>query len=126
MAILSHTIKIIEKARKNKFESLNSQVLDSREYQTGFKKNSSTHVNLAKVINEILRTRKKPSERKVYTAINLRKAYESVIREKLFKFLRERAKTEEEGHLINLIEELYSGQSLQIGDQKIFPMKGVM
>ena len=42
IVILSHTLKVIEKAVKNKVESLNSGLFKSGKYQVGFEKGHST------------------------------------------------------------------------------------
>lgn len=84
-------------------------------YQMGFKKGHSTMENLALLLNQIMRTLKKRSERKIYCAIDLRKAYDRLDRQKLFAILQARAKTDEEFHLVNLMINLYKDQKMRVG-----------
>jgi hypothetical protein len=49
----------------------------------GFKKGHSTMDNLALLLNQIMRTLKARTQRKVYCAIDLRKAYDRLDRAKL-------------------------------------------
>lgn len=107
ISVLSHVTKVLEKAIKAKLDSLKSNLLTTGGYQSGFKKGHSTANNLSAVLNEILRTRTKRSERKIYLAIDLVKAYDSVDRKMLFGYLDTRAKTTEDRQLLNLIKSLY-------------------
>jgi poly(A) polymerase Pap1 len=80
-------MKVIEKAIKIKAESLGDGLFTTGSYQMGFKKGHSTMDNLALVMKKVMRSLRKRSERKVYCAIDLRKAYDRVDRTILFKVL---------------------------------------
>ena len=54
----------MEKAIKSRFEEVNSRLLCTDEYQSGFKSNISTHKNLSILINHILSTKKKEKQKK--------------------------------------------------------------
>ncbi len=70
--------KIVEKMLVNKIESLNSKLLDTGSYQTGFKKGSMTYINLTKVLESINDARKKRNKRRVYIFVDIKKAYDTV------------------------------------------------
>ncbi len=57
IVVLSHLSKITEKMIVNKLNSIESKLLDTGDYQTGFKKKSMTHFNLTKVFKSIDETR---------------------------------------------------------------------
>ena len=82
----------------------------------GFKKGHSTMDNLALLLNQIMRTLKKRSERKIYYAIDLRKAYDRFDRQKLFAILQARAKMDEEFHLVNLMINLYKDKKCELAN----------
>jgi hypothetical protein len=65
-------------------------------------------------MNEIMRTTRKRSERKIFCAIDLRKAYDNLNRKFLFEFLEKRVTDDNkaEQHLVNLIKLIYEGQSI--------------
>jgi hypothetical protein len=44
----------------------------------------------------------------------------------MFKFLEGRAKDENDKHLINLIKEIYTNQTIRVGKQKICTHRGVL
>ena len=67
----------------------------------------STASNLSIFMNEILRTRTAHSQRKIYIAIELAKAYDSLDRKKLLEFLESRVKTDDEKQILNLFKSLY-------------------
>jgi hypothetical protein len=66
-----------------------------------------TAENLAVVHNEILRTRTKRSERNIYSAIDIAKAYDSVNHKKLFFYLDGKVQIEKQRQILNLIKSLY-------------------
>lgn len=125
IAVLSQLSKVLEKAIKNKLEERESGLFNSGNYQTGFKKGVSTSTNLAQVLNDILRTRSKRTQRKIIMAIDITKAYDNVNRRKLFNFLDQRVKTDIKRQVVNLIKSLYTGQLVKIGDNSFTPTKGI-
>ncbi len=79
IAVLPQIMNVLEKAIKNKLEAFGSKLLSVGQYQTGFKKGLSTRNNLTDVLNEIMRTRTKRRQRKIYIAVDFSKAYDSII-----------------------------------------------
>jgi hypothetical protein len=69
--VLSHITKILEKVIKNKIEDTNSKLLQTGDYQSGFKTNISTHKNLSIICNRILNARQKRKARKIYLTVDL-------------------------------------------------------
>lgn len=128
IVILPHILKVVENIIKMKVDEIKSELFDIGKYQVGFRQGHSTQDNLAIVMNEILRTTKKRSERKLYCAIDLRKAYDSINRKLMFEFLESRIKegNQAEQHLVNLIKVLYENQKNLIGDREILTEKGVL
>ena len=68
----------------------------------------STSTNISQVLNDILRTRSKRSQRKIIMAIEITKACDNVNRRKLFEFLDSRAMSDLEKQVVNLIKSLYT------------------
>ena len=89
-------MKVLEKAIKNKAESQRSQLFSTGKYQTGLKKGQSTAINLAQILNYILWTRTKRSEKKIIMALDIAQAYDSVNRKKLFEILDNKVKNDNE------------------------------
>ena len=89
-------VYLFEIAVKNKLDSLDSKFLDTGSYQSGFKKGMSMQKNLAIVVNQICKNRRKNSERKIYVATDLRKAYDSVKIPDLFDAPQKRVQSDEE------------------------------
>lgn len=75
-------------------------------------------------MNHILRTRTARLQRKIYIAVDLAKAFDSVDRKKLFKFLEDRVETDCDRVLINLIKSLYTNQTIKIGNNTFTATKG--
>ena len=86
---------------------MNSKLLETGSYQSGFKKGSMTQVNLTKCLQTILDTRKKRSARKAYIFVDLKKAYDSVRRDLLFKIMMERCQNDEERNLVLILSRLF-------------------
>lgn len=107
IAIASHITKIIEKSIMLKVKQLKSELFKVGDYQAGFQEGKSTSRNLAAVLNLIFRGRKKKSERRIYASIDLTKAYDNVNRTLMLNVLKARAKSEEEKHVVSLIQNLY-------------------
>ena len=80
IVVNSHITKVIEKAILIRLRKLNSKLLDTDKYQTGFKEGNMTHFNLARVFESIVETRMKRKLRKAYVFVDLKKAYDSVDR----------------------------------------------
>lgn len=96
IAKLPQIMKVLEKTIKNKLEKLGSKMLKVGPYYTGFLKGLSTKHSLARMLNEVMRTRIKRSQRKVYLAIDLSKAYDNISRKHLFNFLQSRVSSPED------------------------------
>jgi hypothetical protein len=56
----------------------------------------STQKNLALLINKIIKSRKKKNEKKIFVSLDLKKAFDSISRVKLFEILRKRAVSTDE------------------------------
>jgi len=84
----------------------------------------STANNLSIVMNEILRTRTARTQRKIYIAVDLAKAYDNVEKKQLFAFLESRVTTEEDKQILNLIKSLYQNQNIFIGTHNFKSSKG--
>lgn len=125
IAIASHMTKVIEKAIKNKLTKLDSELLKTKEYQTGFQVGVSTQKNLAILLNVVMKTRRKSKERKVYVSCDMRKAYDSVSYQKIVETLKSRAKTEEEKHISALLINLINERKVHVGSKKIDSNRGV-
>jgi len=85
----------------------------------------STSTNLSQVLNDILRTISKRSQRKIILAINITKAYDNVNRRKIFQFLDQRALSDFEKQVVNLIKSFYTDQKVFIGEKCFCPKKGI-
>ena len=68
--------------------------------------------NLAIVVNYILKSRRKQTQRKVYVSCDLRKAYDSVSVEKLFLKSNQKSGVRQGKHLLQLIKELYKNRQV--------------
>jgi hypothetical protein len=67
----------------------------------------STQKNLALLINKIIKSRKKKNEKKIFVSLDLKKAFDSISRVKLFEILRKRAVSTDENHIVNIIIKLF-------------------
>ena len=101
-------MKVLEKARKNKLEATQSTLLYSGSYKSVFKKGKSTTTNLATVLNEILRTRMKRKDRKIYIAVDLSKAYDNINIDNLLKFLDKRVTKDTDLQILNFLKSFYT------------------
>jgi hypothetical protein len=125
IVVLSHITKIIEKAIVNKLKELDSQLFKVKGYQTGFKEGKSTSLNLTKLLTHINDTRRKRTQRSGYLFVDLKKAYDSVDRNKLFQILLNRATNNEERKIIYLIWDLFYRNTILFDNTKINVEKGV-
>lgn len=103
IVIANHLMKVAEKAVKIKLESIYSELLGSKSYQSGFQAGLSTQKNLAFLLNKISGSRRKTTLRKFFVSLDLKKAFDSVNRKKLFKIFLDRAKTPAEAHITKII-----------------------
>jgi predicted RNA-binding protein YlxR (DUF448 family) len=60
-------------------------------------------MNLTKVIKSIADTRRKRSERQAYLFVDLKKAYDSVKRDLLFKIMWDRCSSDPERQLVKIL-----------------------
>lgn len=71
------------------------------------------------VLNEIMRTTRLRSQRKIFVALDLTKAYDYVVRNKLFPRLGQRAETDTGKHLLAVNKQIYSELKLKLGNRSI-------
>jgi hypothetical protein len=64
-------------------------------------------------------------DRLQFLSVDLSKAFDSVYRAKMFDILEQRAKTPLDKHMLEMINNLYTDQSMYIGEYKIKPTQGV-
>lgn len=84
--LLSHAYKIMEKAIYKKVKE--HPVLQTGDYQTGFKEGSSCGTAQAQVLQMICEdSKRRKLNRRVYGFIDIAKAYDSVDRELMFKVI---------------------------------------
>jgi retron-type reverse transcriptase len=124
IAVRSHISKIMEKAILNRLQlDDNKHILATKNYQAGFKAAQSTAQNISFVAQCLHGNRKWVS--KFILLVDIKKAFDSVDRKLLFSILRKRCKTQEQYHLVSLVESLYAENVLIIGDQEIRTSAGV-
>ena len=93
-------------------------MIESAAFKSGFKKGLSTHSNLVEVLEvraEDIGRRK--SGMRTLLGIDLSKAYDKVKRDKLFEVLISRAHKDAEKMTTLLIERMYTGQKMFIGEK---------
>ncbi|KEJ82444.1 hypothetical protein OXYTRIMIC_662 [Oxytricha trifallax] len=73
IVINSHLSKIIEKVIINKLQERKSELLETGNYQNGFKENKSTHLNLIRLFDHIKDSRRKSKSREAYLFIDYKK-----------------------------------------------------
>ena len=67
---------------------LQTQLMEMGKYQTGFKNDASTHIHISRLIRSIKEHQQEDKRnRKIYMFVDLKKAYDSVKRDKLFGIL---------------------------------------
>ena len=78
-----------------------------------------TQVNLTKCLQTILDTRRKRSTRKAYIFVDLKKAYDSVRRDLLFKIMMGRCQNDEERNLVLILSRLFLNTRFQYGETQM-------
>ena len=69
-----------------------SDLLKTGDYQTGFKAENTTHMHASTLLKSISDHQQKDKKnRKIYVFVDLKKAYDSVRRDKLFEILIKRS-----------------------------------
>ena len=99
----NHLTSIFENTILNKVKSSGSKLLDVPDYQSGFQSECSTQKNLSFVIHNILDNSRTPSRREILILFDFIKAFDSIKRSVLWEILRNKAKTKEEQHIVELI-----------------------
>jgi ABC-type hemin transport system ATPase subunit len=93
----------MEKAVVGVLNRMNSKLLCTKQYQTGFKQGRSTGINILRVLEKLKESEK---QKKFLLLVDLEKAYDRVNRRLLFEILRKRCKNQQETQICALIEEL--------------------
>jgi hypothetical protein len=108
ISIQSHVRKIIEQMIKQLLEDSQSDLLTSLDYQRGFKPGKSTHSNLAEILGVVTEdVNKRRAGIRSFLSVDLSKAYDRVIRGRMFEVLRAKAKTPVEKKVVMLLERMY-------------------
>ena len=115
--VTSHLLKIMEKMVLFYYKKSESKILEVGDYQAGFKEGSMTHNNLVKVFKSISITRRRRTQRKVYLFVDLKKAYDSVIRKKLWEVLYRRCENENDESIVDSIRMLHRQSVIEYGDK---------
>lgn len=111
---------------KQFLESFGSKLLESAEYQRGFKKGMSTRSNLAEIIGIVSEdVGKRKLGMRTLLSVDLSKAYDKVRRNLLFEVLDKRAKEPAEKMMVKLIDEMYLGQKMFVGEHMFEVNMGV-
>jgi hypothetical protein len=120
-----HLSKVAEKMILDRINSRNrGYLLASGSYQHGFRANHSTLDCLVKVMHRLHDKRKK--DRATYTAfLDLRKAFDSIRKDRLFELILNRCKDEEDRVLVDLIIQIHGNTSVELGQEKMQANKGV-
>jgi len=107
ISIQGHPRKVIELVIKNLLECKGSTLLESAEYQRGLKKGCSATSNLAEILGVVTEDVRKRNGMRSFLSVDLSRANDKVKREKLFKVLKSRAKTDVEKTAVALIQNMY-------------------
>lgn len=118
IVIRSHIAKILEKAIKNRIDRLYPHLLRTLRSQAGFKQGLSTQHN----IHRDRRVHERPGA----ILVDFRKAFDSVNKKKVLAILRARCGTDDERHVVNLIESLHKTSTLEIGQLSFEAEVGVV
>lgn len=123
----SHLKKLMEKTVRAKVSQTSSHLLSTGQYQKGFRKGHSTTENLTQIIRKTAKysRSKRANEGRKLLLVDLAKAYDSIIRDKLHLILLSRAKNPMDEHLVKTIMALNAHQTLIIGSEKIVTTTGV-
>ena len=99
-------------------------MLETGDYQTGFKEGFSTHVHATSLIKSIMKhQRKDTANRKIYVFVDLRKAYDSVRRDQLFEMLMEDYKNSPERmKIVETLLKLHKNGELIFDQEKVIPV----
>lgn len=95
-------------------------------YLSGFKKRINTLSNNTKLVLSIIRTRRAHFKRNSYILVDLRKAYDSIYKEKLVKILRYRCEKDQEKRMVSLIALFHVVNQIKYGGSKINALRGVV
>ncbi|MFN9905946.1 MAG: reverse transcriptase domain-containing protein, partial [bacterium] len=115
----------MEKAILAKIEKEAPHILKTGAYQTGFKEGKSTAIHATTLLEQIHPGKGKQA-RKYAALIDLQKAYDTVIREKLWGILRDRCKSIEENTLVELIVRMHQHSTITIGNHSFNAARGVV
>lgn len=107
-------------------EALKSLMLAVGPYQCCFKKHNSTHTNITKLLNSILKDNRRKKDKEAFVLVDLKKAYDSVRRDLLFDTLQQRANTAQESKLVQLMRVLGSKNRVHYGDSSFVVERGVV
>lgn len=114
-----------EKAILRKISKGHQYLLRTERAQTGFKKGFSTQTNITKMLQLAHLGRGKHKRKKAIVFLDFRKAYDSVIQNKVFKILDSRCRDDKVRHLVRLIKSLHSNNELMIGSDKVRTNRGI-
>jgi hypothetical protein len=90
----------MEKAIKTKLITINSKLLTTENYQSGFQAGVSTQKNLSIVLGKICKSSRAKKHKQIFISCDLQKAFDSVKRAKLLKCLEQKATSPEDFHII--------------------------
>jgi Reverse transcriptase (RNA-dependent DNA polymerase) len=111
---------------KQFLDSFNSKLLESADYQRGFKKGMSTKSNLAEIIGIVTEdVGKRKLGMRTILSVDLSKAYDKVRRNLLFEVLESRVKNPAELQMVALIDQMYHDQKMFVGDHNFDVNMGV-
>jgi predicted RNA-binding protein YlxR (DUF448 family) len=77
------------------------------------------------VLTSISDTRRKRNQRKAYIFVDLKKAYDSVKRDVLFRALWRRCQSDQERSVVKILYRLFYRTEVEYGDSKFITTKGV-
>ena len=84
-----------------------------------------THENLAIVFDSILSSRRKRSTRVAYLFVDLKKAFDSVNRQKLYEILLKRCKNNNDRQIVVLLMDLFMNNVVKYDDHTFDVERGV-
>lgn len=118
--VMPHITRILEKAMSAKLQESKSELLQTGDYQTGFKEGMSTQKNLSIVMHNILETSRARSKREILLFFDLNKAFDRVLRPALWQILLEKAKTDVDKLIIERLCQLHNLTSIRLNDGSSF------
>ena len=88
-------------------------------------KRGCTHKNISTVVARLKNSNRRQSERGISVFVDLKKAYDTVPRDRMIMYMLNAAETDADRQLISIIANLHLFQQLQVGIQSIETFRGV-